>query len=386
MPSVAEALRLHAPRYLERLRNSNRGIAIQKAFTAIMRCRTGELGNVQWQCTRCHREHWVGRSCGNRHCPTCGHEKTHAWIEKLSHKLLPGVHHFLITFTVPQELRGVLRAYPRQGYEALFQASSQALRDVAAVTKDLKQTQLGFFGVLHTWGRDPMVYHPHVHYVVAGGGVVLDAQAKPIAWRQTPRNFFVHHRTLIRVYQAKLRDALRSAGLDKRVPSHVWKQKFVVDIQPVDDGRSTIAYLAPYVHRVAINDHRIKHVDDDSVTYQYRPKKSRAPLSRTVSGQEFVRGFAQHILPTGFRKVRHFGWMASRSRAKVEELRMLVWFSLGWIYWLGTALMPKPQHQKFPAPRCAECGGDMRVVAIIEAADHHSFSLGEHAVPYLESG
>ena len=160
MPTVAQALRRHAPKYLAQLTAANTGIAIRKAFGAIMRCRTGELGGVHWHCTGCQRSHWVGRSCGNRHCPTCGHGKTQQWLEKQSQKLLPGVHHFLVTFTVPQELREVLRAHQRAGYEALFQASSQSLLDVAGKTKSLKGAQPGFFGVLHTWGRDPQVYHP----------------------------------------------------------------------------------------------------------------------------------------------------------------------------------------------------------------------------------
>ena len=110
MSSVASALRQHAPEFLQQLAQLGKGVAIRKAFAAIMRCRTGQLGGVQWHCTGCGRSHWVGRSCGNRHCPTCGHQRTHQWLAKQSQKLLPGVHHFLVTFTVPKELRCVLRA------------------------------------------------------------------------------------------------------------------------------------------------------------------------------------------------------------------------------------------------------------------------------------
>jgi hypothetical protein len=383
MSSVASALRRHAPKFLKRLAQLDRGVAIAKAFAAIMRCRTGQLGGVQWQCTGCRRWHWVGRSCGNRHCPTCGHQRTQLWLEKQSRKLLTGVHHFLVTFTVPQELRPVLRAYQRAGYEALFQASADALRDVAAATKSLTGSQLGFFGVLHTWGRDPMVYHPHLHYLVPGGGAVLDAQGKPIAWKSTPTNFLVHHGTLIRVYKAKLADALREAGLYDLVPAEAWNKDFVVDIQPVDDGRSTVLYLAPYVHRVAISDHRIVRVDQDSVTYRYKPKKSRALKERTVTGDQFVRGFAQHILPQAFRKVRYFGWMANHSKTKLEELRMIIWFWRGWIYWLATAYAPRLSWPKFPTLRCADCGAEMTVVRI----SYQSImpTLAQHALAYLDS-
>jgi len=173
MTSLAAALREHAPQYLRGLQESQANVPIRKTLSAIMRCRTGELGGVQWQCDGCRRTHWTGRSCGNRHCATCGAEKTQAWLDKQSGKLLVGVHHFMVTFTVPQELREVLRTHRRAGYEALMKASSAALTDVASTTKALRGCKLGFFGVLHTWGRDPMVYHPHVHYVVPGGGVEL---------------------------------------------------------------------------------------------------------------------------------------------------------------------------------------------------------------------
>jgi hypothetical protein len=385
MASVAQALRRHGPTFLQRLKESGKGIAIpiQKALAAITRCRSGALGGVHWKCRRCARGHWVGRSCGNRHCPTCGHERTQQWLEKQSVRLLRGVHHFLVTFTVPQELRIVLRTHPRAGYEVLFKASADALRDVASQTRALVGSQLGFFGVLHTWGRDPMVYHPHVHFVVPGGGVVIDSQGKPIAWKSTPTNFLVHHATLIRVYKAKLADELRAAGLYDLVPADAWNKDFVVDIQPVDDGHSTVAYLAPYVHRVAVSDQRILDVSDNSVTYRFKPKKSRAMLTRTVSGEEFVRGFAQHVLPTGFRKVRYFGWMANRSKTRLEELPMIVWFSLGWVYWLATAHASQPPMPRFPQLRCAACGGEMEIVTITDRAIPPT--LSEHPLAYLDS-
>lgn len=211
--SLAAAMREHAPQYLRELEPSESNIQIRRVLQAIMNCRTGALGGVKWGCTKCGHTHWTGRSCGNRHCATCGSEKTQAWLDKQSGKLLVGVHHFMVTFTVPQELRDLLRTHRRAGYEALMQASASALIDVAAATRALKGARLGFFGVLHTWGRDPMVFHPHVHYVVPGGGVTYDAEGLPNGWKSTPMNFLVHHGTLIEVYKAKLADQLRSCGL-----------------------------------------------------------------------------------------------------------------------------------------------------------------------------
>jgi hypothetical protein len=384
MSSVAAALRRHAPRYLAGLPDTKANIPIRKAFAAIMRCRTGQLGGVHWQCDGCGRTHWAGRSCGNRHCSTCGSDKTNEWLEKQSAKLLVGVHHFMVTFTVPQELREVLRIDRRAGYEALFAASSQSLLDVASATRSLRDSQLGFFGVLQTWGRDPLVYHPHVHYLVPGGGVVVDSAGKPTGWKQTPMNFLVHHATLIEVYKAKLADKLRGQGLYDLVPAIAWTKKFVVDIEAVQDGRSVVAYLAPYVHRVAISDHRIKEVTDEAVTYTYKPTKSTVMQSRQVSGQAFVTGFAQHVLPTGFHKVRYFGWMNTSSKVKLEEIRIIVWMSIGWIYWLASGHTPQPDPIKDPELRCAECGSAMRVVQVIH--DPIPLLLLEHGLAYLDSG
>ena len=383
MTSVAAALRRHAPQYLRSLSRAPANIAIRKAFAAIMRCRTGQLGGVQWQCDGCGRTHWTGRSCGNRHCSTCGSEKTNDWLVKQSAKLLVGVHHFMVTFTVPEELREVLRVHRRDGYEALFAASSAALIAVAGSTKRLRSCQLGFLGVLHTWGRDPMVYHPHVHYLVPGGGVTMDSAGHAIGWQQTPRNFLVHHGTLIRVYKAKLADELRERGLYHLVPAAAWQKQFVVDIEAVEDGRSVVAYLAPYVHRVAISDHRIKAVTETSVTYEYKPTKSLTVKSRTVDGQKFVAGFAQHILPTGFHKIRHYGWMTSNSKIRLEEIRMLVWFSLGWIYWLASGQARQSKPVITPPFRCTTCGGTMQVTLVL----HMPISLLflQHRLAYLDS-
>lgn len=185
------------------------------------------------------------------------------------------------------------------------------------------------------------------------------------------------------MYKAKLADELRARGLYSLVPVAAWQKSFVVDIEAVEDGRSVVAYLAPYVHRVAISDHRIAAVTDDSVIYRYKPTKSLVMQSRKVSGQQFVSGFAQHILPTGFHKVRHYGWMNSTSKMKLEEIRIIVWMALGWIYWLasGHARQAKPVNR--PQLRCAACGGTMRVLLIINEAMPQS--LLEFGLAYLDS-
>lgn len=167
-----------------------------------------------------------------------------------------------MTFTVPREIGSVLRGCQREGYHSFFDSSGQSIYDVGF--------QLGFFGILHTWGRDPMAYHPHIHYVVPGGGVNLDAHGRPESWLSMPKNFLFDHGTLVRLYKAKLADERRACGLYASVPSLAWEKPLVVDIQPDDYDVPTLNYLAPYVHRVAISDKRTVAVGKTSVTYSMR--------------------------------------------------------------------------------------------------------------------
>lgn len=382
MPSVADALRVHAPKYLERFGDQvPRGH--RRVLAAIIGCRTGQFGGVQFHCDGCGRDHWVGRSCGNRHCPTCGHTKSQVWLQRQSAKLLP-VQYFMVTFTVPEGIRGVLRSAQKQGYDALFDAGAESIRDVGAATRSLKGCKLGYFGALHTWGRDPMVYHPHVHFVVTGGGVKT-ANDGSRQWQPTPANFLFHHGTLIEVYKAKLADHLRTCQLYDKIPSDTWKAKFVVDIEPVGDGQAVLKYLAPYVNRVAISDKRIVSIDESSVTYSYTPSKSRISKTRSVDGQEFVRGFLQHTLPRGLQKIRYYGWMHPSAKPHMDEVHWLVSLYFGWIYWLASAFAPSA-NPKTTAARCAHCGEPMRVVAISLESGLVIPSRSETKRAYFDSG
>ena len=293
------------------------------------------------------------------------------------------VHHFLVTFTVPRELAMVMRAHQREAYRILFATSSQSLTDVASQAKSLRGCRLGFFGVLHTWGRDLQTYHPHIHYVVPGGGVRCDDQGRPLAWNSTPKNFLVHHGTLVRVYKARLADAFRDAGLYEQVEPKAWSKKFVVDIQPVGHAEPTLKYLAPYVHRVAISDKRIVSVDDKSVRYAIRPSKSRRVVTKSITGDHFVRAFAQHILPAGLMKVRHYGWMSANSKIKLSEVKWLVWLYLGWTYWLASGVAPQAKPMTATL-RCARCGGEMRVVDV--TFEPMFVASTDKALAYFDSG
>ena len=181
----------------------------------------------------------------------------------------------------------------------------------------------GFTGVLHTWGRT-LEYHPHVHYVVPGGGLSDDGAQ----WLPSRVDFFVPVRALSKIFRAKFRDCLRRAGLLSQVDSSVWRQDWVVHSQAVGDGRASLKYLAPYVFRVAISDHRIVSCDDATATFSYRKSGSRRWRKMTVDALEFIRRLLQHVLPTGFQKVRHYGFASPNSKQTVESVRWVVTYAL----------------------------------------------------------
>ena len=387
MPSVADCLRQHGDAFVKQL-CVPLSWQQQRVLSALSRCRTGELGYTVFECQACGDSHWVGRSCGNRHCPTCQHQRTQKWLLQQSDRLLP-VEHFLVTFTVPDELCSLLRACPKEGYEAIFEAGSQTIRALLSNPKWLGTPHVGFLGVLHTWGRDPMVFHPHVHFIVPSGGVSADGTK----WVSTRPGFLFPEAVASPIYRQKFREVLRAAGLESNVDPAVWNRWWEINVKPVSDGQAVLKYLAPYVYRVAISNNRIVDCTSQSVTYQYTPSGTNKSKTRTVAGVAFVRGFLQHVLPKGFRKVRHYGWMASHSRTTRDHVKWLVWLFRGWTYWLGSGIAPQPERPVPLRPQCTHCGGALRLLAILSPtgrllAGPHSPQaiLPEQATDYFDTG
>jgi hypothetical protein len=364
MPAVADVLRQCGPAYLERY-----GTAMpaehKKVLQAITACRTGQLGTVLYVCESCGKTHAMGRSCGNRHCPSCQQGKTKAWLETQTARLLP-CPYFLVTFTIPAELRAVVRSHQRIAYAALFDASSAAIKELATNPKFVGSDHCGFFGVLHTWGRT-LEYHPHVHYVVPGGGLSEDGTQ----WLPARADFFVPDKALSILFRAKFRDAMDRAGLLAQIDPAVWRRGWVVYSKAVGDGRASLKYLAPYVFRVAISDRRIVSYDDGHVTFSYRRSGSNRWRKMTVESHEFIRRFLQHVLPRGLQKVRHYGFLSPNSKKPIEAVRWLVSLYCGLIFCL---LAKVPQEGLIePRIRCDECGGAMRVLTFLPPAESTYF-------------
>ena len=359
MPTVADVLRQYGPAYLERY-GATMPAEHKKVLQAIMACRTGQLGMVLYVCESCGKTHAMGRSCGNRHCPSCQQDKTKAWLETQTARLLP-CPYFLVTFTIPAELRDVVRRHQRIAYAALFDASSAAIKELATNPKYVGSAHCGFFGVLHTWGRT-LEYHPHVHFVVPGGGLSEDGTQ----WLPSRADFFLPVNALSVLFRAKFRDAMDRAGLFTQIDPAVWRRDWVVHSEAVGDGRASLKYLAPYVFRVAISDRRIVSYEDGQVTFSYRRSGSNRWRKMTVDAHEFIRRFLQHVLPRGLQKVRHYGFLSPNSHKSIEAVCWLVALYYGLVFWL-LAKVPHERHAE-PRIRCAECAGPMRVLAFLPRA------------------
>jgi hypothetical protein len=358
MSTVAEVVRRYGGTYLERF-GATMPAAHKKVLRAITTCRTGELGMVLYRCQCCGQIQAMGRSCGDRHCPACQRGKAEAWLEKQTDRLLP-CPYFLITFTLPAALRDLARSHQRVVYSALFEASSEALRSLAADPKYVGTDRLGFFGVLHTWGRT-LEYHPHVHYVLPGCGLSPDGDY----WLPSRADFLVPAKALSIVFRAKFRDILRREGLLTLVNPAVWSRNWVVHSRAAGDGRESLRYLAPYVFRVAIGDHRIVSCDHEKVTFSYRRVGSNRLRKMTLDAMEFLRRFLQHVLPAGFQKVRHYGFLSPKSGVSIEAVRWLITLHNGGVFTLLAMLTAPPAEPL--SLRCPACGGIMTVLGFAPA-------------------
>ena len=215
--------------------------------------------------------------------------------------------------------------------------------------------------MLHTWGRDLRTYHPHVHFVVPGGGVSPNG----MRWLQVQPDRLFYPLAAMELYKKLFAQAMKQAGLYSKMPYGVLKKNWVVNIKPVGNGEAVLKYLAPYVYRVAISDCRIENVDEKGVTYRVTPSGSKQSVSRRATGQQFVSGFVQHILPSGFQKIRYYGFMSPNCKLKMENVRWLVWLYRGWTYWLGSAMF-QPEIKPRRGPVCSDCGGELELEAITD--------------------
>jgi hypothetical protein len=325
----------------------------RRAVRDVERCRTAALGGHVEQCVDCGHTRIAYNSCRNRHCPKCCASQQALWLEREARNLLPVEYHHVV-FTLPAEVNPIGLLNPVAVYDALMGAAAEAIRTVAADPKHLG-AEVGLLLVLHTWGQT-LSYHPHVHGVVTGGGLTPDGP-----WRSCRPGFFLPVRVLSRVFRgaflARIRDAFEDgklAGFADPGALAAWvrglqaKDWVVYSKPPFGGPEVVLKYLARYTHRVAISNARLVKLEGGRVTFTYKDYADASTTkAMTLDAEEFVRRWVQHVLPSGFVKIRHYGLLANRHReAKLAVCRRLLVAS-------GIVpVVPEPAVRPDPCPAC----------------------------------
>jgi hypothetical protein len=317
MPELQDIFRLYGEAYLN---EHPQPPHVWKAIRAIQNCRTAILGGHTDTCDECGYMKISYNSCRNRHCPKCQALAKEQWVMAREAELLP-VTYFHVVFTLPQELSEFVIRNREIMFNLLFSASADTLKRLALDGKHLG-AETGFTSILHTWGSN-LSFHPHVHIVIPGGGLMEDGQ-----WKNSRKKFFIPVKVLARLFRGKFMHALQNIrhdiqGLEDdgawRTTANALYSKdwYVYCKRPFKTCTSVLKYLGRYTHRVAISNHRILSIHDGRISFKWRDYKNGAKEKvMALDASEFIRRFLLHILPQGFTKIRHYGFLASAVKGK----------------------------------------------------------------------
>jgi hypothetical protein len=327
-------------------------------------CRTQVMGGHVYSCDACDERLYAYHSCGNRHCPKCGHDRADAWRNKQLRKLLP-VTYFLVTCTLPHTLNDIAHSNQKLIYRLLFQTSAEALHTLALNSEWLGGI-IGMIGALHTWDRS-IGYHLHVHYIVPAGGIDPETGA----WIPAHPTFLVPGSALSNLFRAKFRDALKAEAPEifAQAPPQTWTTTWNVHCKPVGDGKTALKYLTPYISRVALSNRRLVSMQNGEVTFSYKPRK-KPWTTMTLPALSFMQRFLQHVLPKGFQKVRYFGFLHPRAKKRFNAIKEQLEDHLTESVDKQTVEQESSEsletsrnrHTPEEPGRCPHCGGPLRYI------------------------
>jgi hypothetical protein len=333
-----------------------------RTLSAIKRCRTAELGGHIDACDECGNLTISYNSCRNRHCPKCQGNKREDWIQARMTELLP-VPYFHVVFTLPASINSLAIHQPKIVYDTLFAATWETLQQFGKN----KEVQMGMIAVLHTWGQQ-LSLHPHLHCIVPGGGVDKEEQWKN---SRSDGKFLFPVKALSKVFRAKFCEKLKAKEPIKyeQIRQDLWKKPWVVFAKkPFGNTKSVVEYLGRYTHKIAISNHRIKSIDAQNVTFDYKDYRvAGAKKQMTLTHEEFIRRFSLHILPKRFVKIRHYGFLSStwkRKKLKLlqEKLRVKV--------------LERVEKKPF-LPKCPYCKtGNLHRIAVFDQRGPPAWYLG----------
>jgi hypothetical protein len=312
-----------------------------RALSAMKLCRTAQSPMMLTQCPACAFKMQLPHSCGHRNCPHCQHFESQRWLQRQQQKLLP-VNYFMVTFTLPAQMRSLAWQHQRLIYNLLFQISWETLSSFGLNDQKL-HGQIGATAVLHTHSRK-LDYHPHVHMIVPAGA--LDNKHR--LWRKKAGNYLFNQQSLSTVYRAKWLQALKDNHLTvaNRLP-----KDWVVDCKSVGQGDQALIYLGKYLYRGVLSEHNILSAENGSVTFRYT-ENTGVRKTRTLPGAEFLWLLLQHVLPKGFRRARDYGFLHANSKRMIQLLQLL----------LRVIIHPVVQTTRATI-YCQHCGAEMIIVA-----------------------
>ena len=369
---MADIVRYAGQGFLERSRRWING-QHEKVLTAIMRCRTAALGGHRDRCSSCGHSAISYNSCRNRHCPKCQGNARIRWLQQRERELLP-TRYVHAVFTLPRELAPLALQNKRLIYGLLFRTSAATLLEVARDPRHLG-AEIGFFSVLHTWDQR-LQHHPHVHCVIAAGGLAPDHSR----WISSRRTFFLPVKVLGRVFRGKFIAGLKTAFQEGKLEFHghlaslaeprcfaawlrvLFRHDWVVySKRPFGGPEHALRYLGAYTHRAGISNSRLVSLSEGQVSFRWRDSahgNRKCVMSLPVD--EFLRRFLLHLLPRGFVRIRNFGFLANRQRATLLPLCFNLLQSSEHRSAPASSSLELPRST--PLPKCPLCNGTMHVV------------------------
>ena len=314
----------------------------ERALNAMAMCRTEDSPVMMARCPDCGTRAIIPHSCGHRSCPHCQHHEGQQWLERQRAKLL-AVDYFMITFTLPCQLRGLAWQHQRLFYDLLLKLGWQTLSEFGLNDRRL-HGRIGAHAVLHTHARR-LDFHPHVHFIVPAGA--LDAKHR--LWRRKKGTYLFHQGNLAKVFRAKWFQALKEEGLKA---SATVPQDWVVDCKHVGRGEKALTYLGKYLYRGVLQEKDILRCENGQVIFRYTENTGQVK-TRTLPGAQFLWLLLQHVLPKRFRRTRDYGFLHSNSKPLIQLLQ----------YLFRAVLRPSPEKLKRPPIPCKACGGIMHIIA-----------------------
>jgi len=311
-----------------------------QALHAMQRCRTPDSGKLHTHCSHCQQEHWHPLSCGHRSCPKCQNHEVSQWLDRQQQKLLP-VEYFMVTFTLPYQLRRLVQKNQKTLYSLFFDCVASTLKDFGH-HPDKLGADIGLTAVLHTHSRK-LDYHPHIHVVVPGGGIDI----KRKQWKKLKGKYLFNAFSLAKVFRARFIEALKKAGFS--LP-HKTPKKWVSDVRHVGKGLPALKYLSRYLYRGVISEKDIISNRHGQVTFRYTNSQTKKTETRTLSGEAFLHLILQHVLPSGFRRVRDYGFLHANAKKRLALVQLILQVIL-------QRVMPRSR----PVFKCPTCQSAMAI-------------------------